>query len=1422
MAKSTHKKKEVKSWAHRIREIVILPLQLIEENPPITVKGGADVGQFVWVADVKQDRLHYHSGKLHPDDLLLEVNEQKVPGLTQADTLNWIQLCITGKSPAIFKVVKPSGLLNKDLRQYLSISFPKGCMDHDQQQTIRENVYLRTVPCTTRPPRPEETHGQDYIFLSVDEFMALEKSGNLLESGIYDGNYYGTPRPPREPLSIVPNTASSVAKHSTPSTDIILPGKTPSSKGKRQRNRSSVEAIKYGQEAVPSGASIEMAGQPGGSNSPDWPSEEELGELPSNWERSYTETGEVYFIDHNTGTTHWLDPRHAKMRKKPEECDDQELPYGWEKVIDPTFGEYYIDHINRRTQYENPVQQAKTDSYQKSPSSSTLPRAKKTQGSDDEGAPPRRAQSVSAVNGPASPRVFFTRDPAELQGEMINTSLVKSSRGFGFTIVGGDEQNDEFLQIKNVVPDGPADIDGKLRTGDVLVYLDDHCVLGFTHTDVVSIFKTIAVNQSIHLMACRGYSLPFDPSDPNTEIVTTVAVTSSKSPADAGHRRVNGGAPLTPPTAAAPPEFLNMYIRKGEMGFGFTIADSAYGQKVKKIIDRARCRDLEEGDILVQIGSVDVRDGSHADVVHALKACPKNHESLIVVQRRLPAAAALTPATPPPNGFSTPKTDSLLEGAHGPGTPSRTHEARPGVRAAADDSGGKRGYAAAAAADEGRKQSEYGAGYAADDPQRLSSTATPTNDFNTRDFVPASYYTETPPRGSQQMSRSYELPPDQHPYSSSLSPHNPDYGIHGNGRQQSPGPSPSLNGQSGASSLYTTSPSHQPVHSTYFNSQSSYEHEPGPGGGGGSGSYEGRESCGDYDEYSVTLHRMETGFGFRIVGGVEEGSQVAVGTIVPGGAADIHGRLRMGDEILYVDGHSVAGASHHTVVQLMGNASNAGRVTVTVRRRKPDADVEVDYPYDVTVVRRDNEGFGFVIISSVVHHGSTIGRLIEGSPAERCGRLGLGDRILAVNGVNIVNLQHGDVVKLIKDSGLRVTLTVGAPLADDECHTSNMIQQPSPHQEAPPPMKPARSHSPASRSPPPPPPPPAAADQYHAVELRRGTRGFGFSIRGGAEFGNMPLFVLRIADSGPAHADGRIKVGDEIIEINSHNTKGMSHAQAIELIKQGGQLVRLLVRRTGVVPPALEQGLPSPLDARLSSQAGPLSHSSPNIAKGGSQDNYPQDASRGHHQQPMVEQFQQMNVGGGGDSGGHLPSSHTYPDAQGRMWLNDGSAYPRHDEPDSYPQYADAARYPHHPHADTDADHYPQRPYVQHGAADAAGRYRGQATDGSSQQAGDARSPPYRGQMGYVYNENLANEQRTHGRAPVRQSRPEQHGSPLDAPHDGYRHQVAHAYNGEQGGGTMQAEYAAPPYAHSGVDADFPPAHYQYRPTGRAVPSYGT
>ena len=65
---------------------------------------------------------------------------------------------------------------------------------------------------------------------------------------------------------------------------------------------------------------------------------------------------------------------------------------------------------------------------------------------------------------------------------------------------------------------------------------------------------------------------------------------------------------------------------------------------------------------------------------------------------------------------------------------------------------------------------------------------------------------------------------------------------------------------------------------------------------------------------------------------------------MPGGAADLDGRLFSGDEIVAVDGQSVMGASHHVVVGMMGHAAQRGQVALTVRRRQPQGECRVMQP----------------------------------------------------------------------------------------------------------------------------------------------------------------------------------------------------------------------------------------------------------------------------------------------------------------------------------------------------------------------------------------------------------------------------------------------------------------------------------------------
>ncbi|XP_040593494.1 membrane-associated guanylate kinase, WW and PDZ domain-containing protein 1 isoform X13 [Mesocricetus auratus] len=1218
-------------WTGRVHECTV------KRGPQgelgMTVLGGAEHGEFLYVGSVAAVEVAGLPGcgegpKLAEGELLLEVQGVRVSGLPRYDVLGVIDSC---KESVTFRAVRQGGRLNKDLRHFLNQRFQKGSPDHELQQTIRDNLYRHAVPCTTRSPREGEVPGVDYSFLTVKEFLDLEQSGTLLEVGTYEGNYYGTPKPPSQPASgkVITTDAlhslQSGSKQSTPKrtksyNDMQNAGivHTENEEEDDVPEMNSSFTADSGdqdehtlQEASLPPVNSSILAAPITDPSQKFPqylplsAEDNLGPLPENWEMAYTENGEVYFIDHNTKTTSWLDPRCLNKQQKPlEECEDDEegvhteeldseleLPAGWEKIEDPVYGVYYVDHINRKTQYENPVLEAKRKKQLEQQPQQQPPQPEEWTEDHPSLAPPvapshPQSNPEPAREAPLQGKPFFTRNPSELKGKFIHTKLRKSSRGFGFTVVGGDEP-DEFLQIKSLVLDGPAALDGKMETGDVIVSVNDTCVLGHTHAQVVKIFQSIPIGASVDLELCRGYPLPFDPDDPNTSLVTSVAILdkepiivngqetydspashSSKtgkisnmkdarpsSPADVASSSPHGYPNDTVSLAssiATQPELITVHIVKGPMGFGFTIADSpgGGGQRVKQIVDSPRCRGLKEGDLIVEVNKKNVQALTHNQVVDMLIECPKGSEVTLLVQR---------------GGLPVPKKSPKSQPLE-------------------------------------RKDSQSSSQHSVSSHRSLH-TASPSHGTQVLPEYPP---TDTP--APDQTDSSGQKKPDPFQiWAQSRSMYE--------NRPMSPSPASGL----------SKGERDREINSTNF----------------------GECQIPDYQEQDIFLWRKETGFGFRILGGNEPGEPIYIGHIVPLGAADTDGRLRSGDELICVDGTPVIGKSHQLVVQLMQQAAKQGHVNLTVRRKVvfavPKAENEVPspasshhssnqpaslteekrtpqgsqnslntvssgsgstsgigsgggggsgvvstvlQPYDVEIRRGENEGFGFVIVSSVSRPeaGTTfagnacvamphkIGRIIEGSPADRCGKLKVGDRILAVNGCSITNKSHSDIVNLIKEAGNTVTLRI---IPGDESSNATLLTNaekiatittthaPSQQgtQETRNTTKPKQDSQFEFKG------PQAAQEQdFYTVELERGAKGFGFSLRGGREY-NMDLYVLRLAEDGPAERCGKMRIGDEILEINGETTKNMKHSRAIELIKNGGRRVRLFLRRgDGSVP----------------------------------------------------------------------------------------------------------------------------------------------------------------------------------------------------------------------------------------------------------------
>jgi guanylate kinase len=88
-----------------------------------------------------------------------------------------------------FNIYHPSPLL-------IVISGPSGAGKDSILQRMKERnlPFHFVVTATTRPPRPNEVHGQDYFFVTKEEFARMIEQNELLEYAIVYGDYKGIPK----------------------------------------------------------------------------------------------------------------------------------------------------------------------------------------------------------------------------------------------------------------------------------------------------------------------------------------------------------------------------------------------------------------------------------------------------------------------------------------------------------------------------------------------------------------------------------------------------------------------------------------------------------------------------------------------------------------------------------------------------------------------------------------------------------------------------------------------------------------------------------------------------------------------------------------------------------------------------------------------------------------------------------------------------------------------------------------------------------------------------------------------------------------------------------------------------------------------------------------------------------------------------
>ncbi|XP_066868699.1 ras-associating and dilute domain-containing protein isoform X1 [Kogia breviceps] len=86
------------------------------------------------------------------------------------------------------------------------------------------------------------------------------------------------------------------------------------------------------------------------------------------------------------------------------------------------------------------------------------------------------------------------------------------------------------------------------------------------------------------------------------------------------------------------------------------------------------------------------------------------------------------------------------------------------------------------------------------------------------------------------------------------------------------------------------------------------------------------------------------------------------------------------------------------------------------------------------------------------------------------------------------------------------------------------------------------------------------------VELERGPSGLGMGLMDGMHtpLGAPGLYIQTLLPGSPAASDGRLSLGDRILEVNGSSLLGVSYLRAVDLIRHGGKKVRFLVAKSDV------------------------------------------------------------------------------------------------------------------------------------------------------------------------------------------------------------------------------------------------------------------
>ncbi|KAM9400787.1 multiple PDZ domain protein-like isoform 7-T7 [Salvelinus alpinus] len=333
-------------------------------------------------------------------------------------------------------------------------------------------------------------------------------------------------------------------------------------------------------------------------------------------------------------------------------------------------------------------------------------------------------------------------------------------------------------------------------------------------------------------------------------------------------------------------------------------------------------------------------------------------------------------------------------------------------------------------------------------------------------------------------------------------------------------------------------------------------------------------------ETTIDISKGHTGLGLSIVGGCD----TLLGTIIihevyEEGAASKDGRLWAGDQILEVNGIDLRVATHDEAINVLRQTPQWVRLSV-FRDEAQYKEEDLWDAFTVELNKKPGQGLGLSIVGRRNDTGVFVSDIVKGGVVESDGRLMQGDQILSVNKEDVRNATQESVAALLKCGVGPIVMEVGRFKAGP-FHSERRFSQSSQMSETGSCKVTPHSLSASSGS--------LQMDcdsvqhttldhqQIRSVEFTKGlTDSLGISIAGGvgSPLGDVPIFIAMMNPTGLAAQTHKLKIGDMIVSICGTATEGMSHSQAVTLLKNATGTIELQVVAGGdttVTGPSQEQ-----------------------------------------------------------------------------------------------------------------------------------------------------------------------------------------------------------------------------------------------------------